>query len=427
MWYKPTMKTLQLKKDSERRFKSGHPWVFSNELQSVSKNIPTGEIVELHDAGGQFLARGYFNPHSLIAFRALSRDSSVSNLWSESWLEQQLFGYSLGLREGLGLGDTSARICFGEADRIPGLIVDRYFLTQGRGQVWVIQAHTAGVNAAIPQIVSFLKKRLLGKKIAIVLRNDVGVRKLEGLSVDEPQVVQNDLKDVDLSQAEFDVRGMVFRADLVRGQKTGFFLDQSSHAVRMGKMIQSVFVKKQEVKILDLFCYVGQWGTILSQSLRSTGVREIHVTAMDASEDALRFAEKNLSQIGVQVETVKADILEKISQIPDQRFDIVICDPPALIKSKKDFAPGKQAYVKLNTESLRALKKPGIFISSSCSAHLTELDFNEVLMKAGQRSKAQVRWIDRSGHGWDHPVVAEFPEGRYLKTWLGWASGDASR
>ncbi len=412
------MKVISLKKDSERRFKSGgHPWVFSNELSGSLKGATAGESAELRDAAGNFLARGFLNPHSLIAFRSVTRNPEVKDPSSEEFLEKQLISGAIALRERLGYAATSARLCFGEADGIPGLIVDRFQLTQSRGQIIVIQAHAAGVDRMLPILQKVLKK-WAGPKSAIVIRNDVSVRKLEGIEIEAPRVELSGIE-ASLNRAEFDVSGQTFRADLLEGQKTGFFLDQTWNTIQVARMAQKFFQGQKEVRVLDLFSYVSQWGSRLSTSLKQSGVKNVHVTAMDASAEALEFAQKNLTHAGAVAEISKADILEKITQIPDSSYDLIVCDPPALIKSRKDHPAGKHAYLKLNTECLRILKKPGAIVSASCSAHFTPEDLIETLAKAARRSQVSPQWIFRGGHGPDHPVIAEFPEGQYLKTWFG--------
>jgi 23S rRNA (cytosine1962-C5)-methyltransferase len=426
---KPTR--WRLKKSADRRFRSGHPWVYSNELAESPKGLEPGEAVELQDAGGKFLARGYGNPSSLIAFRALSRDPDEEIL-SPAFFERKLRACAQ-LRTVLGLSRVSHRLCFGEADGIPGLVIDRYLLAGGTHQVFVIQAHTAGMDRATPQILEALGALMRdGKGVswgntAIVMRNDVGVRKLEGLAEAESRIArEGGLSREALSKARIRVSAAVpgeeieFAVDLLEGQKTGFFLDQSLNvqiaAWLFGELPRAQGLKS--LKILDLCCYVGQWSTKLSRVFKEQGV-DAQVTAVDASVRALELARANIEAQGARCETFKGDVLRDLGSIADSSFDLVICDPPALIKGRKDIPQGTHAYLQLNTQALRITRPGGAIISSSCSALFEESSFSQTLSKAAHRAGKRVQWVARGSQGPDHPVLAEFPEGRYLKAFFG--------
>jgi 23S rRNA (cytosine1962-C5)-methyltransferase len=384
--------------------------------------------VELRDASGKFLARGYGNPNSLISFRTLTRNSEIANPTGITFLVETLRNAGR-LWELTRLGEVSHRLCFGEADGIPGLVIDRYRV--GYGQVFVVQAHTAGANQWIWQIEDILKAYVnspsLWDKTSIVVRNDLGVRKLEGIPEESPQVARRakDIDLADLQNSQIAVRAalggdpVLFYVDLINGQKTGFFLDQAANIELAALRLRSLGKKK--IRILDLCCYVGQWSTQLARVFRGEGMK-VEVLAVDASKSALEFAERNVSAEGADCEIMKADVLRDLPKLSDQSFDLVISDPPALIKSRKDIPAGTHAYLQMKTQAFRLVDEGGGIICCSCSQLLEEEAFAQVLAKAAQRNGRQTRWIGKGGHSSDHPFLPEFPEGRYLKGWVGWVT-----
>ena len=418
----------RLRPGADRRFRAGHPWVYSNELAGSPKGIEPGALVELRDGKDQFLARGYGNPNSLIAFRVLSRNPEIADPSSEEHL-LVAFREALRVRELAGLAAFSHRLIFGEADRIPGLVIDRYALAQPKGaQVFVIQAHTAGAQRMLPAAQRALEAFVGGEawaRTAVVIRNDMGVRKLEGLEEEAPRVVRP-LAGSNLSEAKILVRpvspggGPVeFVTDLVGGQKTGFFLDQFGNVqLAAQKLLGLKPAQGKLLRVLDLCCYVGQWGTQLSRVFREAGL-EVEVTAVDASDKALAHAKRNVEGQGATCQTLKADVLRDLGSLAAESFDLVISDPPALIKGRKDIGPGTHAYLQLNTQVFRLVRRGGAVVSCSCSALLEEEEFAKSLTKAAARNHVDVRWVGRGALAPDHPMLTEFPEGRYLKAWIG--------
>lgn len=417
----------RLRAGADRRFRAGHPWVYSNELAESPKGLDPGAPIELQDASGKFLARGYGNPASLISFRALSRDPAEADPLSNEGILRRLAS-ARQLREALGLGEVSYRLCFGESDGLPGLIVDRFMLGKGpEGQVLVVQAHTAGMNRLVPRLAEILQAHVAaagGKwdRTAVVLRNDVGVRKLEGLAEEEPRVLR-DIPGVSLSDVRIQVAPATpgdpieFCVDLIGGQKTGFFLDQVAN-IQLAALRLPRPVAGRPVRILDLCCYVGQWSSQLARHFRRLG-HEVEVTAVDASAKALELARRNIELQGARCETLKGDVLRDLPSLVSESFDVVISDPPALIQGRKDIPQGTHAYLQLHTQALRLVSASGSVVCCSCSALLDEEEFVRTLAKAAQRNRRNVRWVGRGAQSPDHPVLAEFPEGRYLKVWIG--------
>ena len=415
----------QLQRGLDRRFRSGHPWVYSNELANSPKGLVPGGAVELRDATGKFLARGYGNPHSLIAFRAMTRDPAEVAPLERSAILAKLTR-AAHLRHVSGFQSCSFRLCFGESDGIPGLVIDRYAIQ--KGQVFVVQAHTAGADRILPLILDVLRD--LSQSVegfapwdstAVVLRNDLAVRKLEGLEEEIPRLLK-ELSGIDLRKITIFVKSVLgsdvlpFQVDLLEGQKTGFFLDQFANIQLAALRLQNL--PGSRLKVLDLCSYVGQWGVQLGSTFTKQG-KKVEVTVVDASAQALEFARANLQEQGVACNPLKLNVLKDLGSLPSESFDLVISDPPALIKSRKDIPTGTHAYLQLLTQVFRLVRKEGAVVCCSCSALLEEESFVDVLTKAASRNQRTVRWVGRGAQSPDHPILTEFPEGRYLKGWTG--------
>jgi 23S rRNA (cytosine1962-C5)-methyltransferase len=425
----------KLKQGADRRIRSGHPWVFSNELTSSPKGIGLGQFIELQDAKGQFLARGYGNPHSLIAFRAVSFDVQERDPLSFTCLIKKITSAWFMRKEAGFRG--SFRMCFGESDFLPGLVLDYYLIESDgkKAQVFAAQLVTAGLDKALQDCEGFFKQLVAEAKLqrltdidwehtALVLRNDVNVRKLEGLQVEEPKTLKN-IEGVDLTKVDIllnsasDESVIRMQCDLAEGQKTGFFLDQTQNIYQAVQIFKSWAkahpeLKSAPIKILDLCCYVGHWATQISRALKEQGFQvEVHLA--DVSAPALAFAKINAEREGAKVTVHKVDVLDGLEKFESRSFDIIVADPPAFIKAKKDIPTGTHAYLKLNTQAFRLIKKNRFVVSCSCSGLLDEEGFKEPIRKAIQRNGWQARNLTRGGHAADHPTILQFPEGFYLK------------
>lgn len=428
-----------LKKGSEKKFRNGHPWVFSSELAQSPKGVVPGELVELRDFQGNFLARGYGHPNSMISFRALARSGNAkidAEFFHQRFLQASQF------RRIAGVFDYSHRLIFAEGDSIPGLVIDRFRL-EPSGQVFVLQSSTAGIDRLLPQIFEAIEMLVASEThrdshresqhlatwatTSIVVANDSKSREKEGIEVQTKRVhkAASGFEPIGAKlRAEPSLPGLapvIFETDFVGGQKTGFFLDQRSNIQLTSRylfqLLNERLKERKDIKILDLCCYVGQWGAHLSNVVTSAG-GQAHVTLVDASAKALELAAKNVERAGGQARVEKADVLDVMDRFEKGSYDVVICDPPAFIKKKQDIAAGTQAYYKLNREAIRKTAAGGLYITCSCSGLLTEEDFREMLARVTSTS-SETRWLARGGHGPDHPQRPEFPQGSYLKAWIG--------
>lgn len=428
------MKTWKLKKGHDARLRSRHPWVFSNELLDSPKSIKAGEPVEVQDMRGQFLARGYGNPNSLISFRALTFTPQDENPLSVQSLAAKLLK-AWQMRDDLGF-KLSFRLCFSEADELPGIICDRYvFSENGKNfQVFSYQLLTSGMDVAFKaegiEIFENLVKMSVQNNISeiawsetlLLQRNDVNIRKLEGMLAEPALITKsagtNDLTQVTVQmQNVFDTSETIFfNINIVEGQKTGFFLDQTHN---MKLLIDCLYKKRnfykgRKIKILDLCCYMGQWSAQIAHNLKKWGLDcEVHL--VDVSEMALTKASENINGFGFHVQTYKMDVLEGLGHFAANEFDVIISDPPAFVKNKKDLHPGLHAYTKINLQAFRIAKPDALVISCTCSGLVTMEDFKESLRKAVLKSGKSAKCILTGGQGWDHPTLMSFPEGFYLK------------
>ncbi len=423
-----------LKKGSEKKFKLGHPWVFSSELAQSPKSIEAGGLIELRDYSGSPLAIGYGHPNSMISFRTLSLDAK--EVIDAAFFLRRLKSAFLA-RQSAGVHEQSHRFIFAEGDFLPGLIIDRFLLaTESPSQCFVLQSSTAGMDRLLPAVMSALEAftdtidvRIPWSRTSVVFANDSKSRAMEGIEV-QPKRVEKATADFIGERATILIQPPLehlpateFSVDFIGGQKTGFFLDQRSNvqlaARTVRQLARQAAAENRTLKILDLFCYVGQWGAQLASVAKSEGA-SVEVTLIDASAKALELAAKNVARAGGVAIARKLDVLDALAtEIEKAAFDVVICDPPAFVKKKKDLPTGSQAYAKVNRDAIRKTKPKGLFVSCSCSGLFNEDDFREMLAKVTLAAPRPVRWIARGSHGPDHPQRPEFPQGTYLKSWFG--------
>jgi 23S rRNA (cytosine1962-C5)-methyltransferase len=429
------MESWDISPRGEKRFNEGHPWVFSNEITSPIKKIQPGDLVKLTNSKGRTLAVGYGNPHSLIAFRCLQRSEAATI--DSAWFAAQLVKAAR-VRDQLQLTKYSHRLVFSEADQLPGLVID-CFKTPHSQQIFVIEILTAGMDRwleNLPQIFEMFLKSCTEHsfnyyawaKTTLVVKRDNSFRKMENIDVREAEVfgelTSEQLKSISIitAQSLHPRDYVIFQTDLFEGQKTGFFLDQRSNVELLLKNLPKI--SSSPIRVLDLFCYVGQWSTQIAKHLKDQGAT-VEVTSVDSSQKALDFCAKNVAPYADRVTPLKMDIVDKCMElIPPQTYDIVVCDPPALIKAKKDFEAGKFAYTKVNSAAMRALKPGGMMISCSCSQHLSDVDLTEVLTASALKSHKKMLWLAKGQQAADHPMLMEFPQGTYLNSWLGLAKAD---
>jgi 23S rRNA (cytosine1962-C5)-methyltransferase len=380
---------LTVKAPALGRLQAGHPWIYANELARPPKTVTPGSVVDVRTAQGAWIGRGYYNPKSVIAVRLLSRDAADIDA---AFLAHAI-NRAQALRDAVVPGEEAYRVVFGEADGLPGLIVDRY------GSVLVVQILTAGMDQWTDAIVGALVDRF--KPAAIVARNDAGSRKLEGLSV-EKRLLHGAKPDRVLVTKN----GMQFEVDVWEGQKTGLFLDQSAN-------YRAIATWAKGARVLDTFCYAGAWG------LHALHHGAVSVLGLDASERALATAAANAARNGLseRVEYRRVDVFDELRTMlaAGARYELVILDPPSFAKARKDKAGALRGYKEINRLGMSLLAPGGVLVTCSCSHPIDAATFHDVLVEAASDAKRTFRLIERRTQGPDHPIVLGIPETEYLQ------------
>jgi 23S rRNA (cytosine1962-C5)-methyltransferase len=375
---------------------AGHPWVFSNAVDKVEGTPGPGDLIEVKSAKGASLGVGTWNGMNSIRIRMLTGDANEkidSNFfakrfsqlatWKEAHLPKDTNGY---------------RLVHAEADGIPGLIADRY------ADVFVFQIHTVGMDRLRNEIIAALKSL---KPLAIVERSDVEARLREGLKELPPAIHFGTID----GPVKFMEHGLTFFADVLNGQKTGFFLDQRDTRSRVGALSKGK-------RVLNLFGYTGAF------SVHAAKGGADFVATVDVSTPALEMAEKQFAANGLDPNDEKkclfleADVLDLLDAdaIEGGPYDVIVCDPPAFAKTDAQVPNALKAYADVNAACLRQLGVGGNLVTSSCSGRVTSEDFRSMLRLAAGRAGRDVRLLDFLGQPVDHAERLAFPEGRYLKT-----------
>jgi 23S rRNA (cytosine1962-C5)-methyltransferase len=383
---------LRLKRNEDRRLHAGHLWIFSNEVDTGQTPLPkfkAGELVRVLAHNDRALGLAYVNPQSLIAARLLE----TWKIPDTAWLAERM-RTAMTLRDRL-YAKPYYRLVYGESDGLPGLVVDRY------GSSCVAQIGTAGMERLKPQVQEALIQVV--KCDALLFKNDSAAREMEGL----PSYVE-------AAKGSFDAPALVveddleFQAPLLEGQKTGWFFDQAANRRALSKYVAA------GARVLDVFSYVGAWGIRAAHD----GARE--VTCVDSSAAALELAAANALRNRVKLATRKGDAFDVLEEFAKQgaRFDVVIVDPPAFAKRKKDLPKALAAYKRLNQLAIQVLAPEGILVSCSCSSHVSAEELQDAIAKAARGADKHLQILEMGGQAPDHPVHPAIPETRYLKAYF---------
>ena len=379
---------LKLKRGEDRRLRAGHLWIFSNEVDTAATPLTQfepGAAVAVHSDRDQFMGFAYVNPRTLIAARIVGRDPAYQ--LDVSLIVHRL-RVALALRERL-YRESFYRLVFGESDGLPGLVLDRY------GDVVVAQSGTAGIDRLRVDIESAVEKVLHAK---VVWKNDSGARELEGL------------ENFTTAPAEVTVReqGIDYIAPLADGQKTGWFYDQTANRERLRRYLPP------GARVLDVCSYAGAWAISALKGGAASA------TCVDSSASALDYVGRNARANGVDVTTIKDDAFDALKALQEQgeRFDVVILDPPAFAKRRKDVPQAQAAYRKLNQLALPLIDRDGLLVSCSCSYHMGTDDLLNAIQGAARHGARFVQVLELGGQSPDHPVHPAIPETRYLKSFF---------
>ena len=369
--------------------KYGSLWIYKNEIVSDISNLYAGILVKVYESkSNKFIGVGYINPKSTISIRLLSFKELTID---EHFFRSRIIHCKQYREEFLGLKENY-RLIFSESDFLPGLIVDKY------NKCLVIQILTAGMENFKEMIIKILDD--IFKPEIIILRNDSHSRLKEGLKL-EKTIVKGAINEFHLI-IEDDIK---FLFNPLHGQKTGFFLDQ-----RENRTFLKNLVTKGEG--LDLFCYVGSWSLHMAK-------KGIKITGIDSSQNAIDLAKENarINNLIDKSQFIKTDVFDylKWEIKKNKKYDVVVVDPPAFVKSKNEKKDALEGYLNLNTLAIKLLKKEGIIATSSCSQHVSDYDFYEVIKEAFLKNKKTGKLIYKGTQSKDHPILLSMPETFYLK------------
>jgi 23S rRNA (cytosine1962-C5)-methyltransferase len=383
---------LRLKRNEDRRLHAGHLWVFSNEVDTAQTPLvkfKAGELVRVLAHNDRALGLAYVNPQSLISARLLETWKLPDAAWFGARIR-----LALQLRERL-YAEPYYRVVYGEADGLPGLVIDRY------GSQCVVQIGTAGMELLKAHIQEAVLQVL--KCETLIFKNDGAARELEGLAAY-----------VEVANGKTDELGLViegglrFRVPLAEGQKTGWFFDQAANRRALTKYV------RKGARVLDVFSYVGAWGA------RAARDGAALVLCVDSSAAALDLVAKNAEINSLKIDARKGDAFDVLEALAKERaqFDVVILDPPAFAKRKKDLPKALAAYKRLNQLAMALLAGDGILVSCSCSYHVSADEFQDAISKAARGAGKHLQVLETGGQAPDHPVHPSIPETRYLKAYF---------
>lgn len=386
---------LRLKKDEQRRLLAGHLWIYSNEIDVKATPLTQfapGQIVQVQTNTGKPLGIGYINPKTLLCARLLTRDhnESIDGQFFVNRIKQALL-----LRNNL-FTKPYYRLIYGESDGLPGVIIDRY------DDILVVQITTYGMEQLLQEVIDAL--HVVIKPSAILLRNDSAIRQLEGLPSYINPIVGKIPEIITLEEND-----ILFQTSLQQGQKTGWFYDHRCNRAELKKYVANK-------RVLDVFSYLGGFGIHAAVY----GAKE--VVCIDSSATAIETIKRNaqLNHVENKIHTVQGDAFEQLANLikkngQDALFDVIILDPPAFIKKRKDLKEGLFAYQRLNELALRLLVKSGVLITASCSLHLSLDMLFDVVRRASIKTQRDVKILHQGFQGPDHPIHPAIAETAYLK------------
>ena len=390
---KNTLPVVHVINGRQKKLLQGHPWVYGNEIERVEGETVDGELVTVVDFRGRYMGTGFFNSKSLITVRLLThRQEEITDSLIAGRVKAACdYRRFVMQRE----GTDSCRLIYGEADRLPGVIADRF------GDVIVLQVLALGMEKYTQVIADALVA--CEKPGCLLLQNDDAIRRKEGMECFTKVLHGNLPQETIISE-----NGIKLAVDVMGGQKTGYFLDQKDN---------HLFVRQfcKDARVLDCFSYIGGFALNAAKA----GAKE--VTAVDISENAVELIRRNAELNGLNVETVCANCFDYLrAQVKvKEKYDVIVLDPPAFTKAHANMANACRGYKEIALSAMRLLPPGGVLATHSCSYHMPEDVFVNTVLSAAQDLHRQVRVITLRRQDIDHPVLAGYPESHYLKSlWL---------
>lgn len=377
----------------QKKLLQGHPWVYGNEIERVEGDIADGELVTVVDFRGRYMGTGFYNSRSLITVRLLThRQEEITDELIASRVRAAC-GYRRFVMQ--REGTDSCRLIYGEADRLPGVIADRF------GGVIVLQVLALGMERYTQVIADALIA--CEQPACLLLNNDDAIRLKEGMTC-FTKVLHGELPE----ETIISENGVKLAVDVRGGQKTGYFLDQKDNHLFLRQFCR-------DARVLDCFSYIGGFALNAAKG----GARE--VTAVDISESAVELIRRNAALNGAQINAVCANCFDFLrAQVKaGEKYDVVVLDPPAFTKAHANMANACRGYKEIALSAMRLLPAGGVLATHSCSYHMPEDVFVNTVLSAAQDLHRQVRVITLRRQDIDHPVLAGYPESHYLKSlWL---------
>ena len=384
------MATVTLRKTRETRVRGGHPWIYASEIEKVDGDFENGDIVDVADFRGKFIGRGFYNPQSQISLRILTRNDEpcdrdfFARRIRDAWEYRKLL-----------CDPMSCRLIYSESDFLPGLVVDKF------AGVLVLQSLSLGIERIKDMLCDLLME--IVQPAGIWERSDVPVRRLEGLE-QTTGLLRGDVPDeVDMVE-----NGIHFLVDVKHGQKTGFFLDQKQNRAALEPLCRGA-------RVLDCFCHNGSF------ALHAAKYGASSVLGVDISEEALAVARRNAEINGFGNVTFEAhncfDLLRELTDA-GEKFDLVILDPPAFTKNKAAVQSAIRGYKEINLRGLKLVRPGGFLVTCSCSQHVLPEMFQDIINQAARDAKKRIRLVEFRTQGYDHPILPQSVETKYLKTMI---------
>ncbi len=381
------MATVTLRKTRETRVRGGHPWIYASEIEKVDGAFENGDIVDVADFRGKFIGRGFYNPQSQISLRILTRRDEPCDREFFRRRIADAWEYRKRLCD-----PDSCRLIYSESDFLPGLVVDKY------ADVLVLQSLSLGIERIKDMIADLLMEVVA--PAGIWERSDVPVRRLEGM-----EQTTGLLRGAVPDRVEMRENGIRFLVDMKNGQKTGFFLDQKENRAAIAPLCPGA-------RVLDCFCHNGSF------SLHAARYGAADVLGVDISEDALEVARENARVNGLENVRFEAhncfDLLHELTDA-NEKYDLVILDPPAFTKNKAAVQSAIRGYKEINLRGLKLVRDGGFLVSCSCSQHILPEMFQDILNQAARDAKKRIRLVEYRTQGKDHPLLPQSVETKYLK------------
>ena len=384
------MAVITLRKTRETRVRAGHPWIYASEIEKVDGAFENGDIVDVKDFRGKFIGRGFYNPQSQISLRILTRNDEPCDRAFFERRVRDAWEYRKRLCDPM-----SCRLIYSESDFLPGLIVDKF------GDTLVMQSLSLGVDRLKETLCDILMEVVA--PTGIYERSDVPVRRLEGME-QTTGLLRGTVPDrVDMVE-----NGIHFLVDVKNGQKTGFFLDQKENRAAIRPLCP-------DARVLDCFCHNGSF------SLHAARYGAKEVLGVDISEEALEVARENARVNGLDNVVFEVhNCFDHLRELTDanERFDLVILDPPAFTKNKAAVASALRGYKEINLRGLKLVRPGGFLVTCSCSQHVLPEMFLDMVNQAARDAKKRVRLIENRTQAKDHPLLPQSVETKYLKCML---------